>query len=375
MSEHRILILVTHLHGTGHLSRALTLARAFQGAGHPVRVISGGLPAPQLASEDVHVVQLAPLRSNGTDFSKLLTPRGEVAGPEDHAARTLQILAELDDFDPSCLITELFPFGRRSLRKEFIAVLEAARARPKPPRIFASIRDILAPPSKPEKAAYAEQMIAAHYDGVLVHSDPALVPLEVSWPVTPSLAPKLHYTGFVAPALPDAASQTDGRAEILVSAGGGALGERLFPAALEVARQDTRKWRFLVGGHDAPDHIARLAASAPTNVLIERPRRDFRAMLQVAQASVSLCGYNTAMDVLQTGLPAVMVAFDEGSEREQSLRIKALEGLPQLRTLPLHSLTSAQLSDALAAALADPTPRRTDFGFNGAARTVEICTA
>ena len=43
-----VLIVVTHLLGTGHLSRALTLGRAFAAAGHDVTIASGGMPAPQL---------------------------------------------------------------------------------------------------------------------------------------------------------------------------------------------------------------------------------------------------------------------------------------------------------------------------------------
>ena len=44
----KVMIVVTHLLGTGHLSRALTLGRAFVQDGHDTFVISGGMPAPQL---------------------------------------------------------------------------------------------------------------------------------------------------------------------------------------------------------------------------------------------------------------------------------------------------------------------------------------
>jgi len=45
-------------------------------------------------------------------------------------------------------------------------------------------------------------------------------------------------------------------------------------------------------------------------------------MLYHAAASVSLCGYNTALDILQAGTPAVFVPFDDGSEVEQGLRAR-----------------------------------------------------
>ncbi|HBR43215.1 MAG TPA: glycosyltransferase, partial [Sulfitobacter sp.] len=42
----KVSIVVTHLLGTGHLARALTLGRAYGAAGHDVQVVSGGMPAP-----------------------------------------------------------------------------------------------------------------------------------------------------------------------------------------------------------------------------------------------------------------------------------------------------------------------------------------
>lgn len=195
----KVLIVVTHLLGTGHLSRALTLGRAFVAKGHLVTVASGGFPAPQLSTDGITLVQLPPLRSDGVDFARLLGPEGTPVDESYLSARRSAIITLLEDSAPDVLITELYPFGRRTLKAEFHALLEAAHAQPKRPLILSSIRDILAPPSKPKKATEAEAMITAYYDGVLVHSDPKATTLEISWPVTEALAAKLNYTGYVAP--------------------------------------------------------------------------------------------------------------------------------------------------------------------------------
>ena len=60
-------------------------------------------------------------------------------------------------------------------------------------------------------------------------------------------------------------------------------------------------------------------------------------MLYHAAASVSLCGYNTALDVLQSGVPAVLVPFDNGGEVEQSLRAEALAPQELVADLSLES--------------------------------------
>jgi len=62
--------------------------------------------------------------------------------------------------------------------------------------------------------------------------------------------------------------------------------------------------------------------------VVEPPTPDFRMLLTGAAASVSMCGYNTALDVLQAGVPAVLIPFDDGGEVEQGLRADALAALP-----------------------------------------------
>ena len=221
----KVMIVVTHLLGTGHLSRALTLGRAFVVEGHETFVVSGGMPAPQLDSTGMTLLGLPPLRSDGTDFTRLLTQNGDVADEAYLAARQTALIAAVRSFQPDALITELFPFGRRSLTAEFTAALETARDMRPRPVILGSVRDILAPPSKPSKAERTDEIVRQFYDRILVHSDPNVVPLNTSWPVSEELTKRLHYTGFVAPAAPTPHSEAIGKDEVLVSAGGGSVGQ------------------------------------------------------------------------------------------------------------------------------------------------------
>lgn len=369
----KVLITVTHLLGTGHLSRALTLGRAFATAGHEVTLASGGAPAPHLDTTGVTLVQLPPLRSDGTDFTRLLTPGDTPADDTYRAARTEALLACLAPA-PDLLITELFPFGRRNLRAEFMALLEAAGALPRPPRILSSIRDILAPPSKQAKADWADEVIARFYDGVLVHSDPSRTALSLSWPVSDDLAGRLIYTGYVAPAPAGPHPGAEGSGEVLVSAGGGPVGDGLFQGALAAAALDPgRTWRLLVGG--GPERLDRLGAMASPNVRLEPPRRDFRQMLYHAAASVSMCGYNTALDILQAGTPAVFVPFDAGNEVEQGLRAQSLSALPGITALASADVTAQTLLAALDRVTADGPRARDGLRDTGAAETVRICEA
>lgn len=365
-----VMIVVTHLLGTGHLARALNLARAFQDAGHAVTVVSGGMPVPLLDRGDVPLVQLAPLRSDGVNFSRLLDADGTPADPALLNARKAQILDEFEQLCPDVLITELFPFGRRILRPEFSALLEAADARADRPLICASVRDILAPPSSPEKAEKTHNIVDRFYNAVLVHADPQVMKLDASWPVSDGLRTKLHYTGFIAPTAAARHSEQVGKDEIIVSAGGGDVGAHIFLAALRAALSGGRVWRLLIGGAQADQRIAQWRADAPANVIIEAARPDFRSLLPHAAASVSMCGYNTAIDVLQAGCKTVFIPFDAGAEVEQTIRANALAQLPGIEVLASGDLTPDSLLNALSRLAPLPERAGVRTGFDGAAETV-----
>lgn len=368
----KVMIVVTHLLGTGHLSRALTLGRAFAAAGDAVTVVSGGMPAPQLDAAGLRLVQLPPLRSDGTNFTRLLGDTGDEAGERLFASRQGALLNALSETAPGILITELFPFGRRVLRAEFLALLKAARALPRRPVILCSIRDILAPPSKPAKVARADEIVSDHYDAVLVHSDPHTTPLSVSWPVSDRLEPKLRYTGYVAPVPAGPHPERAGEGEILVSAGGGAVGLPIFRTTCQAARlMPDRRWRLLVGG--GSDRLAAVRdMSPPGNVTIEPPRADFRQMLHHAAASVSMCGYNTALDLLQAGTPSVLIPFDDGKEVEQGLRAQALATLPGVEVVRSADLTPERLAQAVSRAVDAPRRDTSGLSCDGGTRTVAI---
>ncbi len=374
----KLLIAVTHLLGTGHLSRALALAEAFATRGWSVDVVSGGRPAPHLAPNPTGagatLHQLPPLASDGADFATLLAADGRPADTALFAARQAMLTGLLDSLRPDVLITELFPFGRRALAAEFDALLERARALPRPPLTLASIRDILAPPSKPKRVAETENRLLRFYDGVLVHSDPALIPLEDSWPLTPAMRPLLRYTGFVVPPPPVPDDGTDGNAEILVTAGGGPVGRPVFEAAAQCAAAGTlpQRWRLLVAKGDAA-LADRLRAMAPADrLLVEPVRPDFRALLGRASAAVGRCGYNTALDCLTAGVPSVFCPFEDGKEVEQTIRAAILARQPGIATLREADLTPDSLAQALTSVLGARIPPLSPSSLAGAARSVEI---
>lgn len=369
----KVMFVVTHLLGSGHLARASTIGRAFVSAGHSVRIVTGGLPTPHLDTGDLDFCQLPPLRSDGANFGRLLDADGRLVNEAYLESRRDVLVSHLRSFKPDVLITELFPFGRRMLSNEFLALLEAADNLDPRPIICASIRDILDPPSKPSRAEETCERIKKYYDAILVHSDPKIVALDKSWPLTTELSAKLHYTGFVA--RPAARPHPDalGTNEIIVSAGGGNTGQDLFTSALDAARAwPDRTWRLLVGGSDVGKRCGELSSRAPSNAIVEPARPDFRQMLHHAEISVSMCGYNTTLDLLQAGVRSVCVPLDDGNEVEQSLRAEALAKLDGFEILPSRALSAESLLQAIKNVRATPVRPPLKHGLRGSEHSVEI---
>jgi predicted glycosyltransferase len=369
----RVMIVVTHLLGSGHLSRALVLARAFADAGDEPVLVSGGMPTAHLDTSGLRFVQLPPVRSDGVNFTTLLDEASAPTTPTYMQARKTALIQCLEDYAPHALITELFPFGRRILGEEFTALLSAARQRKALPALLASVRDILAPPSKPAKAEMVRNIIATFYDGVLVHSHEATIPLSASWPVDAEIAGKLRYTGFVAP--PPVTPHPDalGRDEVLITTGGGSVGDALFDTSLKAASlAPTVTWRLLVGGAQAERRIKTFKERAPDNAHVVPASANFRQMLYHARASVSFCGYNTALDILQAGTPSVFVPFDDGGEVEQTLRARTLEALPGITVLNQKDLSPERLLSCLE--IVRKAPRRPPGipGPDGAKQSVAL---
>ena len=149
----------------------------------------------------------------------------------------------------------------------------------------------------------------------------------------------------------------DGAGEAIVSAGGGAVGGRLLEAAL-AARPRTRladaRWRLLAGANLSEDEFRSLAARAPEGVAVERFRPDFAGLLRRARLSVSQGGYNTVMEVLDAGLPAVVVPYAGGLETEQTLRANLLAARGLVEVVGEDDLDGASLAAAVERALTRP---------------------
>jgi predicted glycosyltransferase len=187
-----VLLYVQHLLGIGHLHRSLLIAEALVRQGMRVTLISGGEPLSSLAHRLAeNVIQLPPIRALDAGFKVLVDETGRPIDDELRTARRSALLAAFADEQPDALLIEAFPFGRRAFRFELDALIEAARARRPRPLLLCSLRDIVVSPEDPGRRKEIVDRVRNHFDFVLVHGDPAFIPLEDSFPLASKIGDKL----------------------------------------------------------------------------------------------------------------------------------------------------------------------------------------
>ena len=370
-----VLIAVTHLLGSGHLVRAANLARALAQGGFSVTLAGGGMPLRAMEGEPFAFVQLPPIRTEGTDFRTLLDEAGQPIEPERKTARIAMLEELAARLRPDVVIVEHFPFGRRQLAEEFLALIATVKAARSEALVLSSVRDVLVTP-RPDRIAEAEERITGLFDAVLVHGDANFLPLDRSWPVGEGLAGKLRYTGYIADDRSVGDAQENG--EIIVSGGGSGAALPLFACAVAAARLDRsgRRWRLLAGRGMAEVDLALLAAEAVDRVVIERARPDFPALLAGCAVSISQAGYNTVLDLVAAGRPAIVVPFDAGNETEQTVRAEAMERAGLARCFRLSGdfvADAVALADAVGGAIGSRPPAL-PIDRDGAVRSVAIVT-
>jgi len=367
----RVLFYVQHLLGIGHQRRAATLTRAFARAGMQVTLVSGGQEIPGLDLGGARLAQLPPTRATDLFFKNLVDENDR---PIDDAWKQRRIGMLLDTWraaDPDVLLFELFPFGRRQMRFEIVPLLEAATAPgARRPLIVSSVRDILVGQHKPERNDEMVALVERWFDKVLVHGDPDLVPFERTFPHAARIHDRLHYTGYVVDETGRKGPPgSPGADEVLVSAGGGAVGEALLHAAILARPLSSARdlpWRVLLGVNAEPAVQAELQQLASPGVTVERARGDFPSLLMNARLSISQGGYNTMMEVLAAQIRAVVVPYAGGIETEQTLRARLLAERGRLEVVDENTLTPEKIAAAVDRALNGPPPSTARLDTGGA---------
>lgn len=369
---------VQHLLGSGHIVRAVALAKALVRRGFTVMLATGNRVPGTVDCNGLTVVQLPTVRAADAKFDVLLD---EDDRPIDESWWEKRIAATLSAFSSEhfdLLITETYPFGRRMFAAEMTRLLECAGSKVSPPWVVCSVRDILVRKDEVWKEEWMASQATAFYDRILVHSDPRLITFDDSFPFTKRVNSHIRYTGYISDDRSTSAASTDGQDEVIVSCGGGAVGSALLQAALSARNHMspdlTHKWRVLVGQDLPYTEFQRLLRRSSSEIVVERARKDFPALLKNAKLSISQAGYNTVVDILRAGVPSVLVPFAQEAETEQTQRALSLMKHQRAVAVPEKVLSAKTLAQAAQKALSLPAPDL-HVALNGAEIAAQILAA
>ncbi len=373
----KVLVYCQHVLGVGHFFRTLEICRAL--AGHDIVLVSGGPRTPAALPSHVRRRQLPELAMD-TAFQGLHSPAGaSLETVRTERRRCLhRILAEEA---PDIFLVELYPIGRRAFRFELDPLLAAIAAGDLPAcKVVCSVRDILVEKKKEvEYHGRAVRVLNQSFDALLVHADPRLVRLEETFRQLADVKIPVHYTGYVATRetpIADVAAWRQshgigsGERLVLASAGGGAVGFDLLRAVTRAVKRLQNHERVILqaftGPFMPPEHTAALTRMAAPYIRVARFSEDFGIWLQAADASVSMAGYNTCMNILAAGAKALVYPF--GQNREQGMRARRLAARGALGVLSPQDLTPERLAERLLETFVYQPPSST-INIDGAART------
>jgi len=373
----RILCHAQSLSGVGHFVRMHAIASGLCAA-HEVHLADGGRPVPAAR---------APLEPARVSLPRLARVDGRVCA---HAGDRRQhelfttrarVLAEAAErIRPDVVLVDHYPFGKWELTPEIGALAEAARRASPGVHVVCSLRDVVRHgrfevASREEFEAGVLARLAAQFDAVWVHGDPAFTCLEEHFPRAAELPVPVRYTGFVSPPPPGPAGRPcDAPPFAVLSCGGGARSlpfqldavaafRRLHAAgALGAMTLEVFAGAFATAGEQ--EALREAAGGGP--VTVRAFSSDFAGRLAASALSISRAGYNTTALLLRAGVPAVVAPDPVMSDQAPRAR--------RLAELELASLVEGDppgadpIAAAIEAALARPAPRH-GFDLEGVAGT------
>lgn len=371
-----------HVLGIGHLRRSLEICSSLA-QHHETTLILGG-PAVSIDTRGLNILQLPGLQMD-EEFNNLSPCDTSCSLNVTKEIRQKELYNHFTSFAPDCFITELYPFGRKAFRFELEPILRDIKNNVLPAcKCICSVRDILVEKQQGKEKFEKKvvEILNTYYTMVLVHADPEIVTLDETFTPLKEIQIPLYYTGFVSeePSFADThqirEQQSLSRRQklIVASAGGGSVGHDLLFAVLAafkkllISEPDAHLQIFTGPYCDQKVHETIKACSDRT-ISVDRFTDSFPDWLAAADLSISMAGYNTCMNLLQTGVPALVFPFMQN--REQLLRAEKLG-----RKAPISIITRNDLRvDLLSAKMAQHLKlqnRKTTIGLKGAEKTCKI---
>ncbi len=383
----KIMFYCQNLLGMGHLVRTTEIIRNLV-EDFKVCLIDGGEIVPGFAiPANVEVIHLPAIRA---EHKQIKVVDSSLKLEEIQQIRKHKLLQVFDQFQPDCLVTEGYPFSKKkSLAFELVPLLEKVQLAGRRTKVVCSVRDIIRVKKYRDRAQEEEkrcQFLNQYYDMLLIHSDPKIHRLEECFSRFCDLNCEIYYTGYVAQSPPENTEPTEEdlaelkRKEpmILVSVGGGRLGHDLLESVVKAAsileKTIPHRIRVFTGPFMPEEKFIELqkATANQANLTLRRYTSQLLAYMEKASLSISLGGYNTTMNVLRTGVNAMI--YPSNKDSEQTIRAEKLAKRGIVEVIRTEDLQPDRLAQKIITSL-QKEPVRNSFEpleLQGAAKTAQL---
>lgn len=344
-----LLIHCQYVYGIGHFVRTIELARSLSQSFN-VTILNGGEEIPHYhLPPKVKYVQLPAIYKNEQD-ARLLPVDPSQDLDACFSSRLSLIKQVLSHIAPVILITEHFPFGLL-FEAEMVALIGLVKKTNHMTKIVCSVRDVIESPEGGKNDDHICKLLNDYYDAVLVHGDERVVPFSASFPLVDLIRVPIINTGYIVKNIPEG-GWAPSLPNILVSIGGGRMGEELLYATIDAHKLVVKKWQhrlIIFTGAFQKDiqHLLHFAKDDEHELLSIHnfDEQQYREALSVASGIICLGGYNTLLEAISIRLPVLVYARKFlGNNEEQSLRLKLFEQYGLVRVLRPDDLEIERLA-------------------------------
>ena len=368
----KVMFYCQHILGMGHLIRSVEIVKGLI-PDFEICFINGGQVIPEFEfPPEIEVINIPAVKTD-SEFNELRPVNDSLTMEEVETIRTKMLLDTCDRFQPDILIIELFPFGRRRFSFELIPLIEKAKAMGT--KIVSSVRDIVV--TKQNQQRHEEKvcrLINKYFDLLLIHGDPNFVKLNLSFSRVNDFKCPVYYTGYVVQPIPKTLQIILDRPTILVSVGGGRFGHDLLECVARTApilKDKIPHHIQIFAGAFSPDEVLIKLQDLTKdldNITCDRYTTNLLDYMQQADLSIGMGGYNTTMNILSTGIPAMMMAFQGNNDKEQETRLQKLDSFGRVKMIHSKDLQPEKFAQQIINYL-EQTPSNLTLDLNGVKNT------
>ncbi|OLN26651.1 hypothetical protein DVDV_2565 [Desulfovibrio sp. DV] len=378
-STFNILMYSHDTYGLGHLRRTMAIAEHLRHRGVNILILTGSpLAGRYEIPEGIDYVRIpGMIKKTNEEYLPL-----SIKINARHALNIRRniIVATAKAFQPHLFIVDKAPMG---LRREVIPTLKWLKRRQPRTRTILGLRDIMDDAASTirewrEKGVY--EVLDQYYSEIWVYGNQELYDPVAEYEIPDNISRKMVFTGYIPRRVPAPQAMTPIRREerlglaeklVLVTTGGGGDGYPLMDAYLRMLEEGggpEHRVIFVTGPFmPRPERELVAKRAARVKARFYHFYRRMETLMGLADAIVTMGGYNTTCEILSQGKPSLVVPR-EVPRLEQRIRAEVLSRQGLIEFLPWDELCADGIREKLTHLLADPQPYKdamAKFPFTG----------